>query len=139
MECLASRDDGAVDRRQAGLQPVRLDVTDQIIDLPRSSFDAAIRGIPRPSPGLVSHFLMRMPVTPLASPSFLATHRLKAPKDLLSVPRLSPEDDWWDLFAAWAPDKNFSLTAAYVQLGHIVPAVATRRQDGGYISGQIAF
>jgi LysR family glycine cleavage system transcriptional activator len=82
---------------------VRLDVTDQIIDLPRSSFDAAIRGIPRPSPGLVSHFLMRMPVTPLASPSFLATHKLKAPKDLLSVPRLSPEDDWWDLWFGTLP------------------------------------
>jgi len=26
-----------------------------------------------------------------------------------------------------------------VQLGHIVPAVATRRQDGGYLSAQIAF
>jgi hypothetical protein len=49
------------------------------------------------------------------------------------------EDDWWDLFAAWAPTKNFSLTAAYVQLGHIVPAVATRRQDGGYLSAQLAF
>src|SRR5258707_3340995 len=82
---------------------VRLDVTDQVIDLPRSSFDAAIRGTPRPSPGLVSHFLMRMPVTPLASPSFLATHKLKVPKDLLSVPRLSPEDDWWDLWVGTLP------------------------------------
>ena len=49
------------------------------------------------------------------------------------------EDDWFDLFAAWAPTKHFSLTAAYVQLGHIVPAVATKRQDGGYLSAQIAF
>ena len=49
------------------------------------------------------------------------------------------EDDWWDVFAAWAPCRNFSLTAAYVQLGRIVPAVATRRQDGGYVSAQLAF
>ena len=49
------------------------------------------------------------------------------------------EDDWFDLFAAWAPTKHFSLTAAYVQLGHIVPAVATKRQDGGYLSAQLAF
>jgi len=49
------------------------------------------------------------------------------------------EDDWFDLFAAWAPTKHVSLTAAYVQLGHIVPAVATKRQDGGYLSAQIAF
>jgi LysR family glycine cleavage system transcriptional activator len=82
---------------------VRLDVSDQMVDLPRSSFDAAIRGAPRPPPGLVSHFLMRMPVTPLASPSFLAAHKLKAPKDLLSVRRLSPEDDWWDLWFGTLP------------------------------------
>ena len=49
------------------------------------------------------------------------------------------EDDWWDVFAAWAPTKHLSLTAAYVQLGRIVPAVATRKQDGGYASAQVAF
>jgi hypothetical protein len=48
------------------------------------------------------------------------------------------EDDWWDVFVAWAPCRNVSLTAAYVQLGRIVPAVATRRQDGGYLSAQFA-
>jgi hypothetical protein len=49
------------------------------------------------------------------------------------------EDDWWDMFAAWAPTRHLSLTAAWVQLGHIVPAVATKRQDGGYLSAQLAF
>ena len=49
------------------------------------------------------------------------------------------EDDWWDVFAAWAPTKHLSITAAYVQLGRIVPAVATKRQDGGYLSAQLAF
>jgi hypothetical protein len=49
------------------------------------------------------------------------------------------EDDWYDVFAAWAPTKNVSLTVAYVQLGRIVPAVATKKQDGGYASAQFAF
>lgn len=49
------------------------------------------------------------------------------------------EDDWWDAFVAWAPNKHLSITAAWVQLGHIVPAVATKRQDGGYLSAQLAF
>ena len=49
------------------------------------------------------------------------------------------EDDWADLFIAWAPCKNFSLTAAYVDLGKIVPGVVTRRQSGAYVSAQIAF
>lgn len=46
------------------------------------------------------------------------------------------EDDWADAFVAWAPTKHVSLTLAYVQLGHIVPAVATKKQDGGYASAQ---
>ena len=49
------------------------------------------------------------------------------------------EDDWWDVFTAWAPTRNISLTVAWVQLGHIVPAVATKKQDGGYASAQFAF
>lgn len=47
--------------------------------------------------------------------------------------------DWKDIFVAWAPTKNFSLTLAYVDLGVIVPAVAPRKQTGFYVSGQIAF
>ena len=82
---------------QPGLS-VRLDVSDRIVDLAASEFDAAIRGTDGPAPGLVSHFLMRMPVTPLASPSFVAAHRLTTPEDLFAVPRLSPDDDWWDLW-----------------------------------------
>lgn len=49
------------------------------------------------------------------------------------------EDDWYDLFVAWAPAKRLSLTLAYAGLGRIVPAVATSRQSGFYLSGQIAF
>ena len=49
------------------------------------------------------------------------------------------EQDWKDLFLAWAPNKRVSLTAAYVDLGAIVPAVVPRRQTGGYLSLQMAF
>ena len=49
------------------------------------------------------------------------------------------EDDWMDVFIAWAPVKNFSLTLAYVDLDRIVPGVVQRRQTGAYISGQLAF
>jgi hypothetical protein len=49
------------------------------------------------------------------------------------------EDDWADVFIAWAPIKNFSLTAAYVDLGKIVPGVVDKRQTGAYVSAQIAF
>lgn len=48
------------------------------------------------------------------------------------------EDDWKDVFIAWAPTKHFSLTAAWVDLGKIAPAVQPKRQTGGYLSAQFA-
>ena len=48
--------------------------------------------------------------------------------------------DWKDIFIAWAPTKNISLTLAYVDLGVIVPATtASRKQTGYYLSAQVAF
>jgi hypothetical protein len=49
------------------------------------------------------------------------------------------EDDWFDAFVAWAPDKHVSLTLAWVDLGRIVPALQARRQQGAYLSAQLAF
>ena len=49
------------------------------------------------------------------------------------------EDDWVDVFMAWAPSKTLSITAAWVDLGRIVPALQPRRQTGGYLSAQIAY
>lgn len=49
------------------------------------------------------------------------------------------EDDWKDLFLAWAPNKQLSLTLAYVDLGRIAPALQPRRQRGGYLSLQLGF
>lgn len=78
---------------------VRLDVSDTMTDFASGEFDLAIRGIGVPGPGLVSHFLMRMPVVPLANPAFLAKYPpIREPGDLLNIPRLSPGDDWWDLW-----------------------------------------
>lgn len=50
------------------------------------------------------------------------------------------EQDWKDLFIAWAPSKNMSLTLAWVDLGQVVPGVSGNRgQTGYYLSGQFAF
>jgi hypothetical protein len=49
-------------------------------------------------------------------------------------------DAWKDIFIAWAPSKNVSLTAAYVDLGRIVPATTNnKKQTGVYVSAQFAF
>ena len=48
--------------------------------------------------------------------------------------------DWKDIFVAWAPNKNISLTLAYVDLGVVVPATtAARKQQGVFVSAQLAF
>ena len=49
------------------------------------------------------------------------------------------EDDWFDAFVAYAPNKRLSITAAWVDLGRIAPAVQPRRQTGAYLSAQVAF
>jgi Protein of unknown function (DUF3034) len=47
---------------------------------------------------------------------------------------------WKDVFVAWAPSKNVSLTLAYVDLGTVVPATTkNRKQTGTYLSAQLAF
>lgn len=49
------------------------------------------------------------------------------------------EQDWFDAFVAWAPNKTVSVTAAWVDLGAIAPAVQPRRQRGAYVSVQLAY
>ncbi|MGQ0280405.1 DUF3034 family protein [Sphingopyxis sp. Q841] len=46
------------------------------------------------------------------------------------------EDDWWDIFAAYAVTRNLSVTAAYVDLGSIA---TFDNQRGGFLSAQLAF
>jgi hypothetical protein len=49
---------------------------------------------------------------------------------------IAHEDDWYDVFVAWAPAKHVSLTLAYADLGNIV---IHDDQRGLYLSLQIGF
>lgn len=46
------------------------------------------------------------------------------------------EDDWWDVFVAWVPDRRLSVTAAMVNLGDIA---TLEDQRGAYLSLQASF
>lgn len=46
------------------------------------------------------------------------------------------EDDWWDLFVAWVPDRRVSVTAAWVNLGDVA---GLADQSGAYLSLQASF
>ena len=67
------------------------------------------------------------------SRSLLVGGEYRTKTDNLSV---APEDDAMDLFAAWAINDNFTLTAAYVDLGNIV---TQDKQRGALLSLQAAF
>lgn len=50
------------------------------------------------------------------------------------------EDDWKDIFLAWAINPHATLTLAYVDLGRVAPfATASRKQSGAYASLQVNF
>lgn len=46
------------------------------------------------------------------------------------------EDDWWDLFIAWVPDRRLAVTAAFVNLGDVA---TLKNQQGVYLSLQGSF
>ena len=58
------------------------------------------------------------------------------PNNLAFAGAAFEEHAWQDVFVAWAPSKNISVTAAWVDLGNIV---GHPRQTGGYLSAQLAF
>jgi hypothetical protein len=49
---------------------------------------------------------------------------------------IAREDDWWDLFVAWAPTRNVSVTLAYADIGNVV---IRDDQRGWYLSVQFGF
>lgn len=49
---------------------------------------------------------------------------------------IAKEDDWYDAFVAWAPNKYVSLTLAYADLGNVV---IKDNQRGLYTSIQVGF
>lgn len=93
---------GGFQMQRPGLA-VRLHTDDHVVDFARDEVDVAVRNSAAPWPGLVSHFLMRVPIAPLASPEFLARHpKIETAQDLMALPRLSAGDVWWGRWAETA-------------------------------------
>lgn len=46
------------------------------------------------------------------------------------------ENDWWDLFVAWVPDRRIAVTAAWVNLGNVATLTD---QQGAYLAVQGSF
>jgi LysR family glycine cleavage system transcriptional activator len=74
---------------------VRLVTSNSLADFAREDADVAVRMGAGPWPGLRAHFLFHHHFTPMCTPDFRDRHRLREPGDVLRVPRLTPDDDWW--------------------------------------------
>ena len=73
------------------------------------------------------------------SAAYLLSRKLAVGAEYRSKPDnlgIATEDDWWDVFVAWAPSKHLSMTLAYVDPGNIVIA---DDQTGYYLSVQGGF
>ena len=91
---------------------VRLNTDNRVVDFAREEVDVAIRSTLGKAewPGLKIHFLFRMHATPIASPTFRDAHAIARPEDLLRVPRLTPDDEWWEL---WLGEAGLSAAKAH--------------------------
>jgi hypothetical protein len=83
-------------------------------------------------------------VRPSGTLAYLLTRELAVGTEVRTRPHNLTVDDEttaYDAFVAWAPTKNLSLVAAYLNLGSILaPATGvTRHQDGPYLSLQAGF
>ena len=81
---------------------VRLHTSNALTDFARDDVDVGVRMGEGPWPGLKRHFLFALHSTPACTPEFRDRHGLARPQDLLRVPRLNPDDDWWKLWLAEA-------------------------------------
>lgn len=105
---------GGFQMQRPGLA-VRLHTDDNIVDFARDEVDVAIRVSQHAWPGLVTHFLMRSPIIPLASPEFLARYpEMRTPEDVMQLPRLSSEDRWWN---AWYEQVKGELPRTHGRAG----------------------
>ncbi|MFL6858242.1 MAG: LysR substrate-binding domain-containing protein [Allosphingosinicella sp.] len=77
---------------------VRLQAENGLIDFARENVDVGVRMGLGPWPGLRHHFLWHLHAALFCSPEFRDAHRLETPEDVLRVPRLTPDDDWWKLW-----------------------------------------
>jgi LysR family glycine cleavage system transcriptional activator len=77
---------------------VRLQAENAMTDFTRENVDVGVRMGRGPWSGLRHHFLWNLHAALFCSPEFKARCRLETPDDVLRLPRLTPDDDWWTLW-----------------------------------------
>lgn len=111
---------------------VLLDPDPRLVSFENDDVDCAIRcGIEAPT-DLVAEELFKVDFTPMCSPAFLASHPgVKDPAAILDVPRITPNDGWWDVWCKRFALKEPAGTLRGVEMGaQVLDGVAAMGGQG---------
>lgn len=111
---------------------VRLDSTSALADLLHDEFDIGIRTLAKPpGNGLAAHLLVKADFTPLVSPALAESiGGIKEPSDLLKLPMLDPQDEWWALWFAQAGVPGFSAEGRPISTMNLQSLLGTAAMAG---------
>lgn len=111
---------------------VRLDASPRTVDFTKEDFDLGIRGGLGVWPGLKSHALFPLDMTPLASPEFLArAGKINGPADLLKLPLLDWTDECWRLWF-----KSAGIDDPQAERGHNIQVQTQQMLGLAALAGQ---
>ena len=104
---------------------IRIRPVNEVIDFASDGADVAIRAGKGGWPGLRRHKLLEAAYTPMMSPAVAASiGGVKQPADLMKLPILDPDDEWWghwlgkvNLETDWLKEKRSSRMGAQVMVG----------------------
>lgn len=112
---------------------VRLDSTSVLADLVGGEADIGIRTMasPQAGRGLVAHLLVEADFTPLVSPELAARiGGINEPADLLKLPILDAEDEWFNLWFAAAGVPGYSAKGRASTILNVQSLLATAAMAG---------
>lgn len=97
---------------------LRIDISDQRVDLDNDGVDVVIRSGKGNWPGLTSHFLLSQTFTPVCSPHYIAREgRPASPSDLPNHVLIDRDDVWWPIwFETAGLDRNATITRTSIDV-----------------------
>lgn len=117
---------------------LRVDVDNRPVDLVAGEASVGIRSGSGRWPGLVSHLIFRPGFTPCISPGFVARYGMPAaPSDMLSLPRVDPDDEDWDVWfeaCGLAPPSRAQGGQASLQLQVLTVQLARKGEGAALLS-----
>lgn len=110
---------------------LRLSLSNDVMDLTRGDFDAAIRIGKGQYEGLRADFLFRLHVTPLCTPEYAERLELREPKDLLRADLINGEDFMWTRYLCSAGLSELPEPPSSIMLENQAQEVSVAKEGAG--------